>query len=86
MLASPAAAQSQCNFHDKALEHLAKKYQETPVAAGMANSGALVEILTTSDGGTWSIIVTRPDGWACLVAAGEGWRTINNPQPEGTAL
>ena len=86
MLASPAAAQPQCTFHDKALKHLAERYQETPVAAGMTNSGVLVEVLATSDGGTWSIIVTRPDGWACLVAAGEGWRRFDKPMPEGTAL
>ena len=81
-----AAGQPKCTFHDKVLEHLAKKYQETPVAVGIANSGTLVEVLTTSDGGTWTIIVTRADGWACLLAAGEGWRRIDKPLPEGPAL
>ena len=77
MLASPAAlAAPSCNERDKALGHLARKYQEAPVAAGVTNGGGLVEVLTTSNGATWTIIVTFPDGVSCLVAAGEGWRNI----------
>ena len=31
----------------------------------------------TSDGGaTWTIILTRPGGTSCLVAAGEAWMTL----------
>ncbi len=81
-----AVGQPVCNPRANVLERLAEKYQEAPVAVGIANSGALVEVLTTSDGRTWSIIVTRSDGWTCLVAAGEGWRRIDSPLPEGTAL
>jgi hypothetical protein len=33
-----------------------------------------VEVLSTGDGETWSIIITSPKGMSCLVAAGEGWR------------
>ena len=64
------------------LAHLAKKYSEAPVAAGMTNDGrGLVEVLTTGDGGTWTIIVTTPHGMSCLVTAGEGWRWLNPPGP-----
>ena len=76
MLASPAAGQPQCNERDNVLALLAKKYQETPIAAGVTNTGGLVEVLTDTKGGTWTIIVTTPQGMSCLVAAGEGWRNI----------
>jgi hypothetical protein len=33
-------------------------------------------LLSTNEGTTWSIIVTAPDGKSCLVAAGEGWRAL----------
>ncbi|KKK75150.1 hypothetical protein LCGC14_2876660 [marine sediment metagenome] len=86
MLASPAAGQQRvCDFRDKLLGHLAQKYQESPVAVGASNDGSLVEVLATNDGETWTIVVTRPDGWACMRAAGENWRTIE-PKPESTAL
>ncbi len=84
MLASPAAGRT-CIDRDTALKQLARKYQEAPISAGVTNSGGLVEVLTTSDGSTWTIILTTPQGMSCLVAAGEGWRTLK-PKPEGTAL
>lgn len=77
LLASTAMAQQpQCNDRDHVLELLSKKYKETPVAAGVTNTGGLVEVLTDTKGGTWTIIVTTPQGMSCLVAAGEGWREM----------
>ncbi len=76
LVASTAMAQPQCNERDNVLELLAKKYQETPIAAGVTNTGGLVEVLTDTKGGTWTIIVTTPQGMSCLVAAGEGWRKL----------
>ena len=67
----------QCDKRAKVLGHLAQKYREAPIAVGVTNSGGLVEVLTTGDGNTWTIIVSNPDGMSCLVAAGEGWRKIN---------
>ncbi len=67
----------QCDKRAKVLGHLAQKYREAPVAVGVTNSGGLVEVLTTGDGNTWTIIVSNPDGLSCLVAAGEGWRKID---------
>ncbi len=75
LAATSAMAQQQCNERDNVLELLAKKYKETPVAAGVSNTGGLVEVLTDIKSGTWTIIVTTPQGMSCLVAAGEGWRT-----------
>ena len=75
LMASAAAAQPQCNDRDRVLDLLAKKYQEAPVAAGVTNTGGLVEVLSASKGDTWTIIVTTPEGTSCLIAAGEGWRT-----------
>ncbi len=71
-----AQAQPQCNERDNVLELLAKKYKETPIAAGVTNTGGLVEVLTDHKSGTWTIIVTTPQGMSCLVAAGEGWRSM----------
>ncbi len=76
LVASTAMAQPQCNERDNVLELLAKKYQETPIAAGVTNTGGLVEVHTDHNSGTWTIIVTTPQGMSCLVAAGEGWRNM----------
>ena len=80
IIVTSASAQTiaapQGNDRKVVLELLAKKYSEAPVAVGVANNGGLVEILSTTDGGTWSIIITSPKGLSCLVAAGEGWRVF----------
>jgi len=69
-----------CDQRQRVIGHLAAKYQEAPVAIGVTNSGGLVEVLSTGDGQTWTIIVSNPDGTACLLAAGEGWRAIRFDQ------
>ena len=40
----------------------------------MTSEGSLVEVLTDAKGGTWTIIVTSPEGMSCLVLSGEGWQ------------
>lgn len=72
---TPAPGQ-QCDQRARVIGHLAQKYQETPVAIGVTASGGMVEVLTTGDGGTWTIILSNPNGTSCLVAAGEGWRAL----------
>ena len=72
---TPAQAQ-QCDQRAKVIGHLAQKYQEAPVAIGVTTSGGMVEVLTSGDGGTWTIILSNPNGTSCLVAAGEGWRAL----------
>ncbi len=79
LIAAPpggAAQQIPCNQRDDVLGHLAQKYREVPVAIGVTNRGGLLEVLSTSDGNTWTIIISSPDGKACMVAAGEGWRAL----------
>ena len=89
VFSSAAAAQSQgqnqCNKRDNVLSLLANKYKEAPVAVGVTNTGGLVEVLSTGDGNTWTIIVTTPQGMSCLVAAGEGWRAVEHASVEPEA-
>ena len=74
--ASAAMAQPQCDQRDSVLQVLQKKYKEQPIAVGVTHNGGLVEVLTTGNGNTWTIIVTTPQGMSCLVAAGEGWKAM----------
>jgi len=74
--ALPASAQQVCASRQEILDSLAEDYKEAPMAMGMANSGGLVEVFTARDGHTWTILLTRPDGNACIVAAGELWTPV----------
>jgi len=74
-----AQTQSQtllCDQRASIIGHMAEKYREAPVAIGVTSTGSIVEVLTTGDGTTWTIIVSNPNGTSCLIAAGEGWRAL----------
>ena len=51
----------------------------------MIHDGALLEIVMTPDGATWSMVLTSPGGISCLVATGEGWRWRGPKQEEPEA-
>ena len=73
---SSATPSRNCSTRANVLNHLANKYSEAPVAVGMAENGGVIEVLTSTEGGTWTIIITMPDGTSCMVAAGEDWKQL----------
>lgn len=72
-LAFPAAAQMACGDRSDILTRLEGKYSEAPVAMGLSNTGGVIEVLSSPEGNTWTIIMTDPNGLSCLIAAGEYW-------------
>jgi hypothetical protein len=71
--ARPAAASPAiCDRRDALVEYLAANHGERRAAAGIDGAGLLVEVFV-GDGGSWSILLTRPNGMSCMVAAGQGW-------------
>jgi len=76
-IASPAAAEQPpgaCGPHTEVIKALGDKFHETQSATALTSAGTLLEVLTASDGSTWTIIVSRPDGLSCVVAAGQSWQ------------
>ncbi len=80
-LAGPALAEPKCFDHGKVLSQFANVYKEAPVAGGLTADGRLIEVLSSDDGQTWTLIVSKPDGESCVIMAGEGWRKMK-PAPE----
>lgn len=56
----------------RVLFQLENRYQEEPVHMGLASNGSVLEVLA-SPSGSWTIIITRPSGLSCIMAAGENW-------------
>ncbi len=65
-----------CSDHSKVLDKFAEVYKENRVAGGLTRDGRLVEVLSTDDGRTWTIVVSQPNGETCVIMAGEGWRKL----------
>lgn len=55
------------------VDFLGQTYDEAPVAGGIASNGSVLEVFTSPDGNSWTIILTSPDGTSRVVAAGETW-------------
>lgn len=66
-----------CAEHKQVVERLATKYGETRQSVGLARNNSMLEVFASAKSGTWTIIITLPDGMTCLVAAGEAYEAIN---------
>ncbi len=70
------AQQPACLPHQEAIERLAKAYGESPIVMALTNRNALLEVIATEDGATWTILITNTSGLSCVVAAGQNWRGV----------
>lgn len=75
LISKARGQEPQCGERHQVHRLLAKKFKEVPIAAGVTNTGKLIEVLTSKTG-SWTMLLITPSGRACLVAAGEGWRTM----------
>lgn len=75
LAALPAAAQPAfCGARDEIVRVLRDRYGEVRRGAGLRDVNALFEVFASTATGSWTLLVTRPDGQSCAIAAGEGWR------------
>jgi hypothetical protein len=70
-----ATAQPTCGERSSIIEMLAKKYHEQPRAMAIANQRMLLEVYA-SQAGSWTILLTHPNGATCIVSAGDSWEEI----------
>lgn len=74
-LALPAQAQSNCGSRASIIKMLAQKYKEAPKFIAIAGQKYLIEIFI-SKAGTWTILITEPEGKTCVIAAGDSWEAL----------
>lgn len=70
-----ANSATQCGSYDRMVQVLADKFGETPKANGTVSSKRIMQAFV-SIGGSWTILVTRSDGYACIVIAGQDWEDV----------
>ena len=69
-----AFAETFCAPHNDLVEYLRDAYREEPAAVGTTADGNQLEILVSRNG-SWTLIVTTPEGRSCAEVAGNGWRS-----------
>ena len=80
-VAPPAA----CGEHAAMTETLRGRYGETRVAAGVENSGHVIEVFASARNGSWTILATDPGGTACVMSVGEHFEPRPARRSEETA-
>jgi len=76
LLGAGTASAQACATFDTMSKQLEQRYAEAPVGGGLAQTGKLLQVFAAKDGSSWTVILTRPDGISCIVAAGRQWYTV----------
>ena len=73
-LAPPMAhAVPSCAPRPAIVEKLAGQYSEGLVGGGLQNQKELLEVWSSPETGSFTILVTNANGVSCIVAAGRNW-------------
>ena len=80
LAASPAvtsvpAEAAQCGRADQIVSYLSKKYKEQVKGMGVVGSKGFMQLFV-AESGTWTVLLTSPEGISCIVAAGDNFETI----------
>lgn len=73
-LAPPAAyAIPGCAERSELVEKLSAQYREGLIGGGLQSAKELLEVWSSPETGSFTIIVTNANGISCVVAAGGNW-------------
>lgn len=56
------------------ISQLEQRHGEVRRSVGLQQDTGVIETFANAETGTWTIIITLPNGLSCLVAVGENWR------------
>ena len=70
-----------CAPRPAVLEKLTDQFGETRQSIGLAAQGSVMEVFASAETGSWTIIVTLPNGMACLIAAGQSFEALAEVLP-----
>lgn len=79
-VAVPAAANEPeepiCGEREIFVDRLVQGFGERPASVGLGSDGNVVEVFRSA-GGSWTLLITKPGGVSCVIAAGEAWHHLN---------
>lgn len=76
----------QCAPRANVIEHLADQFEQARQSVGLSPDGqAMIETFANSETGTWTILVSLPNGMSCLIADGIGWEAVDE-KPQGATF
>ena len=74
-------AQPICDERKSVVKKLFDVFGETLKSVGLEKAGGVIEVYSSDETGSWTILITRPDSISCLVASGQMWEQEAIPLP-----
>jgi len=75
LTATAASAVGPCASRSDIIAALKNNFGEVEVGRGLSNRGHLVELFVSPEG-SWTMLLSRPDGLSCLGDAGPVWDIV----------
>jgi len=69
--------QMPCGPRDDILAALGTAAREQPEGVGLSHRGYILQLMTSDNRRTFSLVAVYPNGRACVVDAGQGWEWVN---------
>lgn len=67
-----------CRDRAEIIGVLRQRFDETQRSFGLQSDGLVLEMYAAPSG-SWTALITRPDGTSCIVASGEAWTELPPP-------
>lgn len=83
--AQAAGDQSMCHDYKSLVAELDSRYDEEPVSLGVQTNGDLLQVFSSKEQRTWTILSVSPSGKGCILAAGRSWESVPVSRPEPAA-
>lgn len=75
-LLATASSAATCFPAKSVMDGLKSKFGEAPVSQGIVSESAVMQMWANTATGTWTLVVFRSDGAACLLASGDNYTPL----------
>jgi hypothetical protein len=76
LLPARDAGAVECGRHENVIKLLADRYSERRTAMGIMSNKGIMELWVSEGSGTWTMLLTLPNGVSCILAAGEAFEDL----------
>ena len=78
-----SANPANCAKRTVMVEKLNERFGESRQSVGLTPGGQAIEVFAHPGTGTWTILLTLPNGTSCMMASGHAYQAINDPAGQG---
>jgi hypothetical protein len=67
-----------CGPREALVAALTDHFDEKQESVGLSGNGLLTELFTSTSG-SWTILLSSPQGSSCIIATGDSWQRTGEP-------